>query len=155
MAEAAKKIDLPAEPRYVPPLTADRWKLKEHANPGHWLCVHQDVTVEDMLLPGFWANVAQHLRPASTVEVHWDDLSQFAEFYVKSSGRNWASVDLMRHIKIGAAVRPSTAHQYEVAFNGPVDKFRVMNITNRTVLKAGFASEADARKFLDEHLKKH
>jgi hypothetical protein len=143
----------PARPAPIP-LGEDRWKLKEHQNPGGWICVPHGTTVEDLHQPVFWANVARHLRPSGTVEVHWDDASQFAEFYVLSAGRNWASVSLLRHVKLEKPVLPQQAHQFGIAFNGPVDKFRVTRLTDGAVIRAGFASEADARKFLEEHLRK-
>src|SRR6266436_5430193 len=134
MAEAAtKQAKAPkdgadAETEFKPtPVGEDRWQLKEHRNPGHWICVQVGTTVEHLLEPAFWANVARHLVPRSTIEVHWDDASQFAALYVLDAGRNWASVDILRHNE--ELKRPMLKHpseQYEVAFNGPVDKFRIM-----------------------------
>ncbi|HXI76098.1 MAG TPA: hypothetical protein VNH21_03125 [Steroidobacteraceae bacterium] len=155
MAEAAKKLPVDAEVvRIVPPLAQNRWNLKEHANPGHWVCVPADTEVADLLEPGFWANHAQRMRPNSTLEVHWDDSSRFILLYVVSAGRNWADVDLMFEHKIKSHARPSQTHRYEAKYNGPVDLWRITNLSNGSVLKAGFATEEDARKFLAEHLKK-
>jgi hypothetical protein len=137
------------------PLSFDRWQLKEHRNPGHWICVQAGVTIEQLLEPAFWANVARNLQPRSTVEVHWDDASQFAELYVLDAGRNWASVDVLRHH--ADLKRPNLKHlaeQYEVGFNGPVDRFRILRLSDREVIKAGFATEVDAHKFLADYKRK-
>ena len=136
------------------PVGEDRWQLKEHRNPGHWVCVQSGVTVEQLLDPGFWANVARHLQARSTIEVHWDDASQFAELYVVDSGRNWASVAVLRHHKIRRPQLKQLAEHYEVAFNGPVDRFRILRLSDREVIKAGFATEAQAHLFLADYKRK-
>jgi hypothetical protein len=153
--KAEAKEELPAEiARAVLALKEDRWQLKEHRNPGHWICVPAGVTIEDVLQPAFWANVARKLKPSNTIEVHWDDASQFAEVYCVSAGRNWASVSLLRHVKLERAVLPQQASQYQITFNGPVDKFRIMRLSDNAVIRAGFASELEARQYLDDYLRR-
>lgn len=139
----------------LPPLGFDRWQLREHRNPGHWVCVQVGTTIEDLLVPAYWANVARNLQPRTTIEVHWDDASQFAELYVLDAGRNWASVDVLRHKK--ELKRPVLAHlaeQYEISFNGPVDRYRIQRLSDRAVIKAGFATEAAAHQYLAEYKRK-
>lgn len=153
-ALAGVQTAAPAALQALPPVAANCFDIKEQRNPGFWMCVPKGYTVAHLLEAGAWANVAGKMRPFSTVEVHWADCSQFAEFYVLDVGRTWALVDLMRHHVIGKAARPPATHQFEVGFNGPVDKWRVVNVTNNTVLAAGFASEFDAKRFLAEHMKK-
>lgn len=135
-------------------LTEDRWQLKEHRNPGHWACVPYGTTIDQITEPKFWANVARHLRPNSTIEVHWDDSSQFAQFYVLSAGRNWASVSLLSHHKLDKPKMQQQASEYGVSYAGPVDRFRVTRLADNAVIRAGFPSEGEARKFLDEYLRK-
>lgn len=152
---AAEVLELP-----VVPLSEDRWQLKEHRNPGHWICVPAGTTLEHIQQPSFWANVAKKLAGNSssaagvTVEVHWDDFSQFAEVYVLSNGRNWASVSLLRHQKLAKAALPQQANDYSVAFNGPVDRVRITRLSDKAVIRAGFASEREAQRWLDEYLQK-
>jgi hypothetical protein len=137
------------------PLGETRWDLKEQRNPGYWICVPVGTTVEQLFEPQFWANVARHLRPSSTIEVHWDDASQFAELYVLDAGRNWASVDVLRHKK--ELKRPELKHladEYDVGFNGPVERFRIVRRSDRAVIKSGFATEGEARQFLAEYKRK-
>lgn len=141
-------------PFYVIPEGNGRWGLKESNNPGFWSCVVHGCLPEDLLEPSCWANVARYLRPCQLVEVHWDDRSHLAEYYVLDCGRNWANVDIWQSKRFRAAVRPHQATQYGIAFNGPVDKFRITRLNDGAVIKAGFASENDARKFLEEYLRK-
>lgn len=160
---AAKKAEAKEEPAAAPlpaeiaravlALKEDRWQLKEHRNPGHWICVPAGVTIEDVLQPAFWANVARKLKPFNTIEVHWDDAGQFAEVYCVSAGRNWASVSLLRHVKLDRAVLPQQASQYQITFNGPVDRFRIMRLTDNAVIRAGFQSELEARQWLEQYLR--
>lgn len=153
---AAPKTETAAEVLGLPvvPLSEDRWQLKEHRNPGHWICVAPGTKPDDLLQPAFWANVAKKLAPNTTVEVHWDDASQFAEVYVLASGRNWASVSLLRHQALAKPALPQSAAQYGVAFNGPVDKFRVTRLVDNAVIRAGFANEREARNWLDDYVRK-
>ena len=140
--------------RSIVALTEDRRQLKEHRNPGEWICVPASVTIEDLQEPAFWANVARFVKPSTTVEVHWDDASQFAELYVLSAGRNWASIAVLRHQKLAKRDLPQSGSRYQVSFNGPVDKYRITREPDNAVIKAGFASEIEARRFLDEYLRK-
>lgn len=154
-AKPEAKRELPPEiARAVLALKEDRWQLKEHRNPGHWICVPAGVTVEDLMQPAFWANVARKLKPSSTIEVHWDDASQFAEVYCVSAGRNWASVSLLRHQKLERAALPQQASQYAISFNGPIDKFRVARLNDNAVIRAGFGTEMEARQWLDQYLQR-
>lgn len=166
--ESAKKADTPpvvkpAAPAAAEPLSAaaivtalgaDRWRQKEFENPGHCIYVPYGTSIDDVRAPSFWANVAGKLRPGNTVEVHWDDFGQFAEFYVRSAGRNWASVALLRHVELEAAAAPQAKEQYGVAYNGVVDKFRITRMSDNAVIKAGFASELQARSWLEEYRRK-
>lgn len=138
----------------VTALGVDRWRQKEYENPGHCVYVPYGTTLDDVRAPSFWANVAGKLRPGNTVEVHWDDFGQFAEFYVRSAGRNWASVALLRHVELEAAAPPQAREQYGVAYNGVVDKFRITRMSDNAVIKTGFASELQARSWLEEYKRK-
>lgn len=135
----------------APPIGEDRWQLKEHRNPGHWICVPVGTTLEQLLVTGFWANVARHLSARTTIEVHWDDASQFAELYVLDCGRNWASVDVLRHKEQLRRPQSLEQEEYQVSFNGPVDKWRIVRISDRQPIKAGFATEGDAYRYLAEY----
>lgn len=140
----------------LPPIPQNCWALKEYQNPGGWLCVPTGYTVDHLLDPSTWANIAGkgQLRPYSTIEVHWADRSQFATFYLLDCGRNWAQVELLTHHVLGQGRKAPASHRFEVSFNGPVDKYRIVNLDNNTVLQAGFATELDAQRFLVEHRKK-
>ena len=140
--------------RQLPSLTMDRFSLKESRNPGFHHTAPASVILEDLLQPAYWTNYAGRMQRNSTIEVHWDDSSQFAELYVLDVGRNWASVAPMRHVKLEAAAAAPKLDQFVVSYNGPVDRFRIVNVGTRTVLKAGFATEVDAQRFLAEHRKK-
>lgn len=153
---APSKAKAVEEPRRVPTLTMDRFHLKDGKNPGLWLCVPKDTHVEDLLVPEFWANFAASgkIQPCFTVEVHWDDRSQFAELYVLNHGRNWASMSLMRHVPLSGAVRQSEGEHFRVEYNGPVEQHRIINLKTGTVLRSGFGTKLEADRFLADHLRK-
>ena len=161
MAEIQKQHKVPeaappeAAAKAPVPFAANAWALKESANPGFYICVPAGTTVDDCLSPAVWANVAGKMRPYSTIEVHWADGGQFAEFYVESCGRNWAGVWLMRHhVRQTAVVRPIDRTELAVSFNGPVDKYRVTRLSDNAVLQAGFASSSEAQRWADEYRRK-
>lgn len=135
-------------------LGMDTFQLKESKNPGYWHCAPDHAAIDDLLQPDYWANFTGKMRRNSTIEVHWADSSQFAELYILDFGRNWASVALIRHIRLERTIAPPKVDQFQIGHHGPVDQWRIANLSNGSVLKAGFATEEDARKFLAEHLKK-
>lgn len=149
---AGDKPEAPA--RVLPSLTMDRFGLKESRDPGFWHGAPSEVIVEDLLQPSYWANFAGNMRRSATIQVHWDDSSQFAELYVLDLGRNWVSVALMRHVVLERPVPPPNVDSYVVGYNGPVEQWRIVNTVNRSVLKAGFATEQEAQRFLAEHKRK-
>lgn len=151
-AKVAEEVQ--AERTPAAPIGENRFQLKEHNNPGFWICVPHGTTVDDLLDPGFWANVARNVRRNTTIEVHWDDSSRFAEVYVVDSGRNWASVSLLREHVLAKAKQPVRKSNYQIAFNGPVDKFRITRLSDNSVIRAGFATERDAHLYLEDYLRK-
>lgn len=149
-AAAGDELEL----RAVVPLAENRMRLKEFQNPGFWICVPVGTEVQDLLQPSLWANIARTLKPTSLVEVHWDDATWFAEVYVLSCGRNWASVSILRAHRLEKPSLPQEAARYGVSYNGPVDRFRVTRFGDGAVMQGGFSSELDARKWLAEYLTK-
>lgn len=152
--EVAMKGEPLSAAAIVSALGVDRWKQKEFENPGHCVYVQSDTKLEQVLAPSFWANVAGKLRPGNTIEVHWDDFSQFAELYVRSCGRNWASVGALRHVEVKASDVPQARDNYRVSYNGVVDKFRITRLSDNAVIRAGFASELQAQTWLEEYRRK-
>ena len=148
------EADTAAEFKPLPPLSEDRWSLEEHRDPGHWSCVPVGTTIEQLLEPSYWANVARNFRPRQSLTVHWDDGSQLAWLYVIDCGRNWLQLGVVMHKEIVAAKRDTSRDDYDVAFNGPVDLFRITRRSDRAVIKAGFATEADAVRFLADYKRK-
>jgi hypothetical protein len=152
-APVARPLPLP-----LAQLTMDRFGLLESFNPGFYHCAPKGVTIEQLLDPSYWCNYAGRLGTRgrnTTIQVHWDDSSQFAELYVFNYGRNWVSVGLLRHcpdLRPGAPA--PKAERFFVHHNGPVEQHRIVNLDTNTVLRSGFATEIDAQRFLAEHLKK-
>jgi hypothetical protein len=133
------------------------WALKEYRNPGHHVTVPAGTTLDDVLNSANWANLARHLRPCQTIEVHWADRSHFIpNLYVIDAGRNFADVRLVKdpYQEFGPPVERPNANRYDIAFNGPVDQFRVTRRPDNQVIQAGFPTEHAARQFLQEYQRK-
>lgn len=129
---------------------ADFWRNVHAANP------EQGTTIEDMKAESYWAHVAKFLKPWDKIEVRAEDGSYYAEFIVRDSGRNWAKVELVFSHTFGTAgveARPLADPEYIVKYAGPHAKYRVMRKSDNSVMRDGFATQADGDQWVKEHIK--
>lgn len=112
------------------------------------------VAVSDLTNPEFWTHVASKLHPTDHIEVIAEDGTYFAELFVISAGGNWAKVAVLRQINLeysGEAVPP--VEGYYVKWSSPHTKYRAHRTSDKEVLKDGFATAAQAHKWLGEYVK--
>lgn len=108
------------------------------------------VTVEDMLVPGFWAHVAKRFKAGDHIEAVPDDRHYFAEFFVLAASDNWAKLVLLRETTL-------IKDDVETSTEGPIvkwggrDKWRV--IDGSEVLSKGHDDKDAANAWLKEHKK--
>jgi hypothetical protein len=140
----------------LPPVPQNVFGLKESHNPGYWICLPHGYTVEHLKKAQMWANIAGSgtLRPYSTVEVFTSDHSEWALVYVFQCGRNWASTQILQHVKLGAQEVPTQHIKFIIEDRGPVDRFCLVNAVTREIVKNGFPTEFDALRFKAEHERK-
>jgi hypothetical protein len=153
-----KPAPAPAPPvlEDLPPIPQNVFGLKESHNPGYWVCLPYGYKVEHLKKAQMWANIAGSgtLRPYSTVEVFTADHSEWALVYVFQCGRNWASTQILQHVKLGAQDVPTQHVKFIIVDRGPVDRFCLVNATTNEIVKSGFASDFDAMRFKAEHERK-
>jgi hypothetical protein len=139
-----------------PPIPANNFGLKEHNNPGYWICLPAGYTVEHLKQAHMWANIAGtgNLRGYSTVEVFTADHTWFALVYIFDCGRNWARTQVLQHFRLEAADRPAQMSRFSVVHRGPVDQYCVVELNSNTTVKTGLTTELDALRFKTEHERK-
>lgn len=155
-AEKSKPEEQAAPVAPPPPIPQNVFGLKESHNPGYWVCLPHGYTVDHLKEPHMWANIAGTgtLRAYSTVEVFTADHSEFALVYVFECGRNWASTQILHHVKLREHERPVARVMFAIVDRGPVDRICVINATTNEIVKSGFTSDFEALKFKAEHERK-
>jgi hypothetical protein len=104
---------------------------------------------DDVLDPRYWTHVAPTLHPTDRIEVLAEDGAWFAELIVLSCGKNWAKVFPLRFVEMSES-QPEEAPgaEYVVVWRGMVHKHSVVRTADKVVVKAGFASAAEAKTWL-------
>jgi hypothetical protein len=142
----------------------NRFGLAEHVDPTqvYRVPVEPDgttLTLEELLQPEFWADAvkgtkAGAMTAGTSIRVIWDDCSRVVTLLVKRVGNNWADVGVVSDATVTYIPRPPAHEKFRVMWGGPVDQFRIINIADGRVWRAGFASEADAHRAIGEQERK-
>ena len=139
----------------APKLTPDRFKQAEYTRNIFAMTPAPNTEVEHLMKPEYWSHVARQLNPTDRVEVIAEDNSWFAEVLVMSTGPNWARVKLLRYTplaeKSAKADAPVTNPQFDVNYGGVSAKHRVVRLSDKSVIKDGFATKAEAVKYMQEY----
>jgi hypothetical protein len=116
-------------------------------------------SVEDIMQPEYWANIASRLRPHGGDEIIavCDDLSFRAHLFVVSAGRTWAKVcligePLILHAKESPEIQVADG-EFAVKWAGPHDKWRVIRTVDKEVITKGHATRDAAEAAVKEYLK--
>lgn len=160
--EAAAAVLPAAEKREVvrPPLPESRWSLREHKDPGHWVCLERGTPYEQVFEPLFWASIAGKARfqPGQTVRVINDELTVFAELVILECGRNWAIMGEFtkktRDQLVAGRPPAKQAIATRIEYAGPIDRWRVIRLSDQAVIKAGLDSEATAFAYNTDYLRR-
>lgn len=105
-------------------------------------------SVEDIVKPEFWINIAPKLRPCDQLEVIPEDMAYFARLMVVDVNSLGVYVKVLDFVEIDTNVPSEAELSYEVKWAGPVDKFRVMRTSNNEVIERGFATKAEAHNYI-------
>lgn len=111
-------------------------------------------TLEEMVDPGFWANVAKDLRPGAVVTVMAEDASWRAEFVVRATSRLEALVAVLRFDRFGdAAEALDTADPYVARWHSPKTLYGVFKAKGGECVKNGFETKEAAQEWARSHEK--
>jgi hypothetical protein len=154
---AAASAPPPAPPRRVRPAAPNQLQLVEYAVHRFSLTLKHDQVFEDLLEPGFWANVSDRLIPCDTIDVHAHDRSFYAELYVREVARaqvragakGGALVHVLRYVEFDpAGARPKVEPEHEVRFLGPAQGWCVIRISDQRIVAENLPDRGAAEKQL-------
>jgi hypothetical protein len=148
-----------AAKRVAAPLTEARWSLREHKDSQHWVCLDRDTPYEAVFEPQFWANIARRFKQSGeTIMVTNDQRTVFAMLIVLQFGPNWARVGewykKTAEQLVQTAPNAGSAEQYRVEDGGPIDRWRVLRLSDQAIVAKGLENEASAYAYLANMLKR-
>ena len=116
--------------------------------------VEQDTQKSDLLRPEYWAHVTHFLKQGDRIEVECEDLSYFAELYVKGVGKNWVQVVIMRFVELDNQVeKPTAQDEYTVQYKGKISKWCVIRNSDKALVYEGGDSQSVAVAWMTDHMK--
>jgi hypothetical protein len=141
--------------RPVKPLEQRRLKLicSSASDLGNeWaIVVPSGTTIETILDPAYYANVASSLRIADSITAHWDDRSALAKLYITDTARTRVSVSKIFHVELDAPAESSEPKAYRVRYDGPHTKWCVVRVSDGRVVKDGCETKESAEIAMRAH----
>lgn len=153
-----------AEPEVVKPVVPKSYSIKEshvqRAEFGNtvWRAdIDPGTPFEEILRPEFWAHVTvpRSFNPGDKIELYPQDGSYYAMLLVRDCGATWAKVEVLLEKKFEAGRDPVNIDTsgYEVHWQGPVNKYVVIRLSDKAVISKGFKAKEDAQIALLNHVK--
>lgn len=164
MAAAPAKTEAPKaeeKPYVSSPLSAMAFKATEYARTAYVATIPALVTLDDVLKPNYWTNIASNtalrLQPTDHIECVWEDFSQYAELLVIRPTKVAVTVGLIQHVDLRAGSGDidlgNEMANYLVRFAGAGIGYRIIYKPDNTVVKGdGLPTETAARQWLVNHL---
>lgn len=103
-------------------------------------------TVEAMLNPASWVHMARRLSPRDRIEVMPEDGAWMADFVVLYKDTVGASLFLLQKWDL-TKVTVESKDDYFVKWQSPATKYAVFRASDKTVVKNGFETEAQAQEW--------
>ncbi len=156
-------------------LTAGKLQQAEYARLRFAITPEPYESLADVLKTEYWVHVAGMLRPQSIIEVVPQDGSYYAELFVHSCDKTFATVRLLRVVvldeeqmvsaqkaakeamatsgKKGEKPIPEAdkGTEHYVDWAGPQHKGRVIRTADKQVIKEGFATKKEAYIWMLQH----
>lgn len=134
-----------------------RLKARQYVSQDWQIVPEYGTTIEEVLCPEFYTNIAKKFSPTDIIEVVAEDLSWTARLMVVEVGKLWAKVALIYKVDLTAdqevtAVKGDLTN-YEVKYRGPHLKFCVVRLSDKSPIKEQCGSKEEAVRWLNDHLK--
>lgn len=127
-------------------------KQAEFVRTVHAATPEHGASIDDVLVPEFWAHVAKQFKPGDRIEVKPDGADWLAELYVLKIDVHGVHVALLNKYELSASSNaPAVANddEYEINFGGAA-KWRVIRKSDREVMVKGLASKVECESWLAE-----
>ncbi len=136
-------------------LEAVRFKGAEYVRVIHHASPFDNTTPEDLLVPDYWAHVADRMKQYDRVEALSNDGTWWAEYMVVACGRAYAQLVLMQKLNLDPVVpgKSNTIREYVVKHRGPHSQWSVIRLSDKEVVHEGSQTESAANTWLTNHLK--
>lgn len=142
-------------------LLGGKLKRAEFERTVYRICPEYGTTLEDLLKPEYWSHVGKQLRHFDKIEVVFEDSSRYLELVVIDCAPLWAKVSVVLDLDLtdekeeANKVRQDkdTNGDFRVEWGGNNQKFRVIRVADKEKIKEGFATKAEAEKWVEEHRK--
>lgn len=129
-----------------------RMKLAEYERQDWIVNAEMIHTADDILLPGYWAHMANQMNPYDHIEVRSEDGSWIAELIVIETGRNWAKVLLTRKYDlVPMDAMPEGVSLHKVEWKGPQHRFCVIRLADGERVQSEFKTKEDASAWMRDH----
>ena len=137
-------------------LTPDRFKTAEYVRTIFSATVASGTKLEEVEKPEYWSHVASKLQPGSRIEVSPEDATWLAELYIVSCGRNWVKTCTLRFHELAESSpdeEVAAVAEYTIGWSGPIKKFRILRNSDKSEMKSGFTTKAEAQAWLADYQK--
>lgn len=130
-----------------------RLKLAEHDFTHHSLTAMIGTTFEEILAPEYWAHNAGKFTSRDEVTVRCEDGLWYGKLLVKSVEKNGVVMEVLLYKDMaGTEETPASAHPtFAITWRGPKCRFSVVRISDKGLVKDGFATREDAVKWAADH----
>lgn len=136
-------------------LNANRFSSLEYKHKNWFVDAPVDHTLEDMLMPNYWAHISRQLSTGDEIVVWAEDNTYVARFYVIDAGANWAKVYCHKFDEITKTFElPEDADTaYIVEWSGNYHKHRVRRKQDGEVLVSQLKTREEALTWLKDYKK--
>ena len=119
----------------------------------YWVAtVEPNITQEDLLVPGFWANIAVAFKQFDRIEVRQDDGKFWAEYLVLSADKNSANIKELTWYDLTKEVSANKNADFVYKYRGPYAMHSIVKIKDGSVMVEKLPTKAAAEKWLNEYL---
>lgn len=115
-----------------------------------WVATAEEgTTIEDVLDPNYWSNMAAQMKPYDRIEVRVDTGEWLLELLVMNTDRNWASVVVLHQHDLqpedGEVAVPEA---FAAKFRGPLHRWCVVRKSDNEVLESKLESKEAASEWI-------
>jgi hypothetical protein len=138
--------------RGIPVMAPGRMRLAEYDRQDWVANIEADVTVDEILVPEFWAHMAAQLKPYDHIEARAEKGEWVADLVVLGCDRTWAKVALKAKYNLTTKdVSLSHAQKHTVEWKGPQHRWGVIRTSDSAMVKSGFQEKGEAALWMKEH----